>query len=86
MNVIAVERRHLGKYSPVSATALGIEPPGGSAMTEDAATLERRRTGGRLVLGLFLLTIGALLLADPRPPLRPTGVTDVEPGARISAS
>ncbi len=29
---------------------------------------------------------GALLLADPRPPLRPTGVTDVEPGARISAS
>ena len=27
MKVIAVERRHLGKYSPVSATALGIEPP-----------------------------------------------------------
>jgi hypothetical protein len=33
-------------------------------MTEVAATLERRRAGGRLVLGLFLLTIGGLLLAD----------------------
>ena len=33
-------------------------------MTQDGETLERRRAGGRLVLGLFLLTIGALLLAD----------------------
>lgn len=33
-------------------------------MTQDGETLERRRAGGRLVHGLFLLTIGALLLAD----------------------
>ena len=27
---------------------------------------------------------GALLLADPRPPVRPTDVTDVEPGVLVS--
>jgi hypothetical protein len=33
-------------------------------MTDGGEVQERRQTGGRLVLGLFLLAIGALLLAD----------------------
>lgn len=32
-------------------------------MTDGGEVPERRRTGGRLVLGLFLIVIGALLLA-----------------------